>query len=410
MAKIEKVSPLAPASFPDIPSIKGVNFSTASAGVKYQGRSDVMLAVLDPGTEIAGVFTSSSTRSFAVIDCEEKIHLKDSSSGAAIVVNSGNANAFTGYRGKVSVDTITSMAAEVLNIPRSRVFSSSTGVIGEELPHNLIIDALGKMVADKTKQDIFEAAKAIMTTDTYPKGSVRNVLTDQGEITIAGIAKGSGMIAPNMATMLVYLFTDASVKKDALQSYLSEINERTFNSISVDGDTSTSDTVLMAATGKSGIRIEKNDENFSQGLASLMTDLAHQVVKDGEGASKFIEINIVNARNKTDAKTHAKSIANSPLVKTAIAGEDPNWGRIVMAIGKSGAQAERDKIKIFFGDILVAEKGWVAPNYSEELGAQYMKNTTIKISVDLGLGEANTTFWTCDFTNDYISINADYRS
>ena len=410
MAKIEKVSPLAPASFPDIPSIKGVNFSTASAGVKYQGRSDVMLAVLDPGTEIAGVFTSSSTRSFAVIDCEEKIHLKDSSSGAAIVVNSGNANAFTGYRGKVSVETITSMAADVLNIPRSRVFSSSTGVIGEELPHNLIIDALGKMVADKTKQDIFEAAKAIMTTDTYPKGSVRKVLTDQGEITIAGIAKGSGMIAPNMATMLVYLFTDASVKKDALQSYLSEINERTFNSISVDGDTSTSDTVLMAATGKSGIRIEKNDENFSQGLASLMTDLAHQVVKDGEGASKFIEINIVNARNKTDAKTHAKSIANSPLVKTAIAGEDPNWGRIVMAIGKSGAQAERDKIKIFFGDILVAEKGWVAPNYSEELGAQYMKNTTIKISVDLGLGEANTTFWTCDFTNDYISINADYRS
>ena len=410
MAKIEKVSPLAPASFPDIPSIKGVNFSTASAGVKYQGRSDVMLAVLDPGTEIAGVFTSSSTRSFAVIDCEEKIHLKDSSSGAAIVVNSGNANAFTGYRGKVSVETITSMAAEVLNIPRSRVFSSSTGVIGEELPHNLIIDALGKMVADKTKQDIFEAAKAIMTTDTYPKGSVRKVLTDQGEITIVGIAKGSGMIAPNMATMLVYLFTDASVKKDALQSYLSEINERTFNSISVDGDTSTSDTVLMAATGKSGIRIEKNDENFSQGLASLMTDLAHQVVKDGEGASKFIEINIVNARNKTDAKTHAKSIANSPLVKTAIAGEDPNWGRIVMAIGKSGAQAERDKIKIFFGDILVAEKGWVAPNYSEELGAQYMKNTTIKISVDLGLGEANTTFWTCDFTNDYISINADYRS
>ena len=410
MAKIEKVSPLAPASFPDIPSIKGVNFSTASAGVKYQGRSDVMLAVLDPGTEIAGVFTSSSTRSFAVIDCEEKIHLKDSSSGAAIVVNSGNANAFTGYRGKVSVETITSMAADVLNIPPSRVFSSSTGVIGEELPHNLIIDALGKMVADKTKQDIFEAAKAIMTTDTYPKGSVRKVLTDQGEITIAGIAKGSGMIAPNMATMLVYLFTDASVKKDALQSYLSEINERTFNSISVDGDTSTSDTVLMAATGKSGIRIEKNDENFSQGLASLMTDLAHQVVKDGEGASKFIEINIVNARNKTDAKTHAKSIANSPLVKTAIAGEDPNWGRIVMAIGKSGAQAERDKIKIFFGDILVAEKGWVAPNYSEELGAQYMKNTTIKISVDLGLGEANTTFWTCDFTNDYISINADYRS
>ena len=217
MAKLEKVSPLAPAGFPDIPAINGVNFATASAGIKYQGRSDVMLAVLDPGTEIAGVFTSSSTRSFAVIDCEEKIHLTDSSSGAAIVVNSGNANAFTGSRGKVSVQAITTTAAEVLNIPRSRVFSSSTGVIGEELPHNLIIDALGKMVVEKTKHDILEAAKAIMTTDTYPKGSVRKVLTDQGAITIAGIAKGSGMIAPNMATMLVYLFTDASVKKEVLQ-------------------------------------------------------------------------------------------------------------------------------------------------------------------------------------------------
>ena len=410
MAKLEKVSPLAPDSFPDIPAINGVNFSTGSAGIKYQGRSDIMLAVLEPGTEIAGVFTSSSTRSFAVIDCEEKIHLTDSSSGAAIVVNSGNANAFTGLRGKVSVEAITSTAAEVLNIPRSRVFSSSTGVIGEELPHNLIIDALGKMVAEKTTHDIFKAARAIMTTDTYPKGSVTKVLTDQGEIIIAGIAKGSGMIAPNMATMLVYLFTDASVKKEVLQSYLSEINEITFNSISVDGDTSTSDTVLMAATGKSGISIEKNDKNFSRGLASLMTDLAHQVVKDGEGASKFIEINIFNARNNTDAKLHAKSIANSPLVKTAIAGEDPNWGRIVMAIGKSGAQAERDKLKIYFGDILVAENGRVAPSYSEELGAQYMKNTSIKISVDLGLGVANTSFWTCDFTNDYISINADYRS
>ena len=410
MAKIEKVSPLAPANFPDIPMIEGVNFSTASAGIKYQGRSDVLLAILDPGTEIAGVFTSSSTRSFAVIDCEKKIHFNDSSSGAAIVVNSGNANAFTGAKGKISVEAITSTVSEVLNIPKSRVFSSSTGVIGEELPHNLIIDVVNRMVADKTEHGFHEAAKSIMTTDTYPKGSVRKVTTNKGEITIAGIAKGSGMIAPNMATMLVYLFTDASVKKEVLQSYISEINEKTFNSISVDGDTSTSDTVLMAATGKSGILIEKNDKNFLRGLTSLMTDLAHQVVKDGEGASKFVEINIFNARDNNDAKAHAKSIANSPLVKTAIAGEDPNWGRIVMAIGKSGADAERDKIKIFFGDILVAENGWVAPNYSEELGAQYMKNTKIKISVDLGLGEANTTFWTCDFTNDYISINADYRS
>ena len=410
MSKIEKVSPLAPVSFPDIPAIKGVNFSTASAGIKYQGRSDVMLVILDPGTEIAGVFTSSSTRSFAVIDCEEKIHLKDSSLGAAIVVNSGNANAFTGFRGKVSVEAITSAVSEVLNIPQCRVFSSSTGVIGEEMPHDLVIDVLNKMAAAKSEYGIREAAEAIMTTDTYPKGSVIKVLTDEGEVTIAGIAKGSGMIAPNMATMLVYLFTDASIEKEVLQSYLSVINDKTFNSISVDGDTSTSDTVLIAATGKSGISIGKNQKNFSQGLTSLMTDLAHQVVKDGEGASKFVEINVLNAKNKADAKTLAKSIANSPLVKTAIAGEDPNWGRIIMAIGKSGAHAERDKLKIFFGDILVAENGWVAPNYSEELGAQYMKNSKIIISVDLGLGRGSTTFWTCDFTSDYISINSDYRS
>ena len=271
MSKIEKVSPLAPVSFPDIPAIKGVNFSTASAGIKYQGRSDVMLVTLDPGTEIAGVFTSSSTRSFAVIDCEEKIHLKDSSLGAAIVVNSGNANAFTGFRGKVSVEAITSAVSEVLNIPQCRVFSSSTGVIGEEMPHDLVIDVLNKMAAAKSEHGIREAAEAIMTTDTYPKGSVIKVLTDEGEVTIAGIAKGSGMIAPNMATMLVYLFTDASIEKEVLQSYLSVINDKTFNSISVDGDTSTSDTVLIAATGKSGISIGKNQRNFSQGLTSLMT-------------------------------------------------------------------------------------------------------------------------------------------
>ena len=410
MAKIEKVSPLAPAKFPNIPKIDGVEFSTAAAGIKYQDRTDLMLAILDPGTEIAGVFTSSSTRSYAVIDCEKKIRLSDNSMGAAIIVNSGNANAFTGSRGEVSVDAITAAVSDRLQIPQSRVFSSSTGVIGEEMPHNKLIGALDQMIIDKHGNNIIGAAKAIMTTDTYPKGSVAKVQTDEGEILIAGIAKGSGMIAPDMATMLVYIFTDASIKKNVLQSYLSEINERTFNSISVDGDTSTSDTVLMAATGKSGIRLEKNHKGFLDALTCLMTDLAHQVVKDGEGASKFVEINILNAKTSSDAKTLAKSIANSPLVKTAIAGEDPNWGRIVMAIGKSGAEAERDKLKIYFGDILVAENGWVSSSYSEGIGASYMKNSEIKISVDIGLGKANTTFWTCDFTNDYVSINADYRS
>ena len=410
MAKIEKVSPLAPSRFPDIPAIKGVNFSSASAGIKYQGRNDVMLAVLDPGTEIAGVFTSSSTRSFAVIDCEEKIHLTDSSLGAAIVVNAGNANAFTGSRGKISVEAITSAVSEVLNIPRSRVFSSSTGVIGEELPHNLIIDVLNKMAVETTKYGILEAAKTIMTTDTYPKGSVRKVLTDEGEITIAGIAKGSGMIAPNMATMLVYLFTDASVKKEVLQSYLSEINEKTFNSISVDGDTSTSDTVLMAATGKSGIGIEKDNKFFSQGLTSLMTDLAHQVVKDGEGASKFVEINILNAKNNSDAKTHAKSIANSPLVKTAVAGEDPNWGRIIMGIGKSGEKIDSNKIAIKFGDLMVAENGKISENYDEIKLKEYMKWDSVLLEINLNQGNDSFECYTCDFTHDYIDTNADYRN
>ncbi|MGB0246513.1 MAG: bifunctional glutamate N-acetyltransferase/amino-acid acetyltransferase ArgJ [Paracoccaceae bacterium] len=410
MAKIEKVSPLAPAKFPNIPEINGVEFSTAAAGIKYQDRPDAMLAILDPGTEIAGVFTLSSTRSYAVIDCEKKIRLNDNSMGAAIIVNSGNANAFTGSRGEVSVDAITAAVSDRLQIPQSRVFSSSTGVIGEEMPHSLLIGVLDQMIIDKDGKNFIGAAKAIMTTDTYPKGSVAKVQSDEGEILIAGIAKGSGMIAPDMATMLVYIFTDALIKKNVLQSYLSEINERTFNSISVDGDTSTSDTVLMAATGKSGISVEKNHKGFLDALTCLMTDLAHQVVKDGEGASKFVEINILNAKTSSDAKTLAKSIANSPLVKTAIAGEDPNWGRIVMAIGKSGAEAERDKLKIYFGDILVAENGWVSSSYSEAAGASYMKNSEIKISVDIGLGKANTTFWTCDFTNDYVSINADYRS
>ena len=249
-----------------------------------------------------------------------------------------------------------------------------------------------------------------MTTDTFPKGSSIKVSSSGGKITISGIAKGSGMIAPNMGTMLVYIFTDALIDKNDLQSIVSDLNEETFNCITVDSDTSTSDTLLVSATGKSGIHVTKNDLDFREGLRKVMLDLAHQVVCDGEGASKFIEVSVTGAVDRKEAKLHAMSIANSPLVKTAIAGEDPNWGRIVMAIGKSGAEAERDKLKIYFGDILVAENGWVSSSYSEEIGASYMKSSEIKISVDIGLGKANTTFWTCDFTNDYVSINADYRS
>ena len=249
-----------------------------------------------------------------------------------------------------------------------------------------------------------------MTTDTYAKGTYLSIQTEYGPITLAGIAKGSGMIAPDMATMLVYLFTDAKVEQTTLQSLLSEVNESTFNAITVDSDTSTSDTVLLAATGASKIQVNAESNEFRQGLHKVMLDLAHQVVRDGEGAGKFIEISVQGAIDDTDAKTHAMAIANSPLVKTAIAGSDPNWGRVVMAIGKSGAAADRDRLKIWFGDTLVATEGWVAPSYREEDGAEYMKKSEIKIMVDLGIGPSKSTVWTCDFTHQYITINADYRS
>ena len=253
------------------------------------------------------------------------------------------------------------------------------------------------------------AASAIMTTDTFPKGATRTIQVDGQAVSIAGIAKGSGMIAPDMATMLVYIFTDALIGQQALQELVSKTNEVTFNCITVDSDTSTSDSLMVAATGASGIDVTENQE-FADALHQVMLDLAHQVVKDGEGAQKFVEIQVIGATSDADAKTHALSIANSPLVKTAIAGEDPNWGRVVMAIGKSGAPADRDRLSIRFGDVLVAENGWVSPNYKEADAAAHMKNEHVLISVDLSLGSGNSCVWTCDLTHGYIEINADYRS
>ena len=290
------------------------------------------------------------------------------------------------------------------------MFSSSTGVIGEPLPHGRITAQLPALVAGLHAEKIADAAQAIMTTDTFPKGAHCNVQTSEGTVNITGIAKGSGMIAPDMATMLVYLFTDAKITQPDLQALVSELNETTFNAITVDSDTSTSDTLLIAATGASGVEITANHGGFRDGLHTLMLDLAHQVVRDGEGASKFVEVRVTGALSDQDAKTHAMAIANSPLVKTAISGEDPNWGRIVMAIGKSGAAAERDLLTIKFGDITVAENGWVSPDYSEEQGAGYMLNQEVVISVDLALGSSQATVWTCDLTHGYITINADYRS
>jgi glutamate N-acetyltransferase/amino-acid N-acetyltransferase len=409
MAEILHISPLAPEGFPDIGVIDGVRFSSAAAGVKYKGRTDVMLAQLSAGSTIAGVFTSSATRSAPVLDCQEKLGLI-SDEGAAIIVNSGNSNAFTGKIGTDAMKAVVTGVADKLSLSPERVFSASTGVIGEPLPADRIINKLDDLVRDLSENGIEDAARAIMTTDTYAKGAVAEVQIGAKTVKIAGIAKGSGMIAPDMATMLVYLFTDAQVPQEDLQTLLSEVNKYTFNAITVDSDTSTSDTVLLAATGGSKVAVTKDTTEFKAELHSVMRDLAHQVVRDGEGASKFVEIEVIGAQNEIDAKTHAFAIANSPLVKTALAGSDPNWGRIVMAIGKSGALADRDRIKIWFGDILVATDGFVAPSYTENDGATYMQQAELRIRVDIGLGAGRFTAWTCDLTHQYVSINADYRS
>ena len=409
MAKITHISPLAPKAFPQLPIIAGAEFSTAETGIKYKDRPDVMLVNLAPGSSIAGVFTRSATRSAAVLDCQEKIG-GDSSAGAAILVNAGNANAFTGKNGIESVKVVTQAVAETLAIPEERVFTSSTGVIGEPLPHHKITGSLDALRGDLDPSKMRDAADAIKTTDTFAKGSAKEFTVEGKTVRIAGIAKGSGMIAPDMATMLVYIFTDAKVPQSLLQETLSELTDLTFNNITVDSDTSTSDTLLLAATGASGVEITEKEGVFRDALFEVMLDLAHQVVRDGEGATKFVTVAVSGAQSDQDARTHALAIANSPLVKTALAGEDPNWGRVVMAIGKSGAAADRDRLAIRFGDILVAENGWVSPSYREEDGAAYMKNDEITLSVDLGIGDGAATVWTCDLTHGYITINADYRS
>jgi len=408
LGKTTAVSPLAPAQFPDLPVIDGVRFATIAAGVRYQGRTDVMLAELAPGSTVAGSFTKSATRAAPVLDCQAKIG-GTHDAGAAILVNSGNANAFTGKGGVTAVEAITAAVASICDIPQSRVFTSSTGVIGEPLPHDRVTAVLADLKGKLDAGGIADAAKAIMTTDTFPKGAMAKVKLGSETVSIAGIAKGSGMIAPDMATMLVYIFTDAVVSQPALQAMVSEHTDTTFNCITVDSDTSTSDSLIMAATGASGVDVSENDA-FKNALHELMLDLAHQVVKDGEGASKFVEIAITGAATDADAKTHGMAIANSPLIKTAIAGQDPNWGRVVMAIGKSGAAADRDRLSIRFGDVEVAKDGWRSPDYSEDAAAAHMKGQNIVIGVDLGLGEGKATVWTCDLTHGYIDINADYRS
>lgn len=410
------VSPLAPKDgFPALPRIAGVEFAAVEAGIKYKNRKDVMLIRLAPGTAMAGVFTRSSTRSGCVRDGQEKLTLPvPKGAGAAIIVNSGNSNAFTGKVGDKAVAAVCGSVAKALDIPESRVFSSSTGVIGEPLPYEKITSTVADLVANLREDAIEMAAQAMMTTDTFPKGAAATVRGEGGEIRIAGIAKGSGMIAPDMATMLVYIFTDAKISAANLQKMVSRNVDETFNSITVDSDTSTSDTLLIAATGQSAAAEVKATgpvaKAFETALKGVMRDLALQVIRDGEGATKLVEVRVTGAASPEDATKVAFSIANSPLVKTAVAGQDPNWGRIVAAVGKSGAQADRDRLTIRFGDILVAQKGWRHPDYKEDDGANYMLQPELVIGVDLGLGKAARTVWTCDLTNRYVEINADYRS
>lgn len=418
-ARDASVSPLAPpGGFPEIPAVAGVRFASAEAGVRYRGRLDVMLAHVEPGATVAGVFTRSATRSAPVLWCEDCLRVlapNGDGEGFAILVNSGNSNAFTGAVGRDAVATTVGATARALGVPENHVFTASTGVIGEPLPADRIVAKIGELASGLSPAGIADAARAIMTTDTYPKGTVARVEIDGTPVTIAGIAKGSGMIAPDMATMLVFLFTDAAVAQPLLQSMVTAAADRTFNCITVDGDTSTSDTLLMAATGRAEMApitdaADPRAKTFAAALEVAMRDLAHQVVRDGEGATKFVEIAVTGAKSDAEARKVGMAIANSPLVKTAFAGEDPNWGRIVMAVGKSGAHAERDRLSIRFGDILVAQNGFVAPGYEEAEAAAYMKRSELVVGVDLGIGEGKATVWTCDLTHRYIDINADYRS
>ncbi len=409
------VSPLAPKRFPKMPAVEGVAFATAEAGIRYKGRTDVLLATLAEGTTMAGVFTTSKCPSAAVDWCRD---ILKGGKARGIVVNSGNANAFTGLKGREAVKLTAEIAAKALKCKPEEIALASTGVIGEPLDATKFNGVLADCAARVKGEAWQDAARAIMTTDTFPKGAVKKVKIGDVEVTICGIAKGAGMIAPDMATMLSFVFTDAAIGTAALQACLSKGVKDSFNAVTVDSDTSTSDTLMLFATGAAARRgqapvNEASDPRlsaFKRALNKLLLDLATQVVKDGEGARKFVAVTVEGATSKKSAKRIALSIANSPLVKTAIAGEDANWGRIVMAVGKAGEPAERDRLAIFFGPHRVAEAGARDPGYSEAATSDYMKNERIDVKVDIGLGRGKATVYTCDLTKAYVEINGDYRS
>ncbi len=407
------LSPLAPKTFPTLPPIAGVRFATAAAGVRYAERTDVMMALFDETATVAGVFTRSKCPSAPVDWCRDKLK---GGKARALVVNSGNANAFTGHKGIEAVTLVGDAVAKTIGCAPAEVFMASTGVIGEPLDGTRITRALKELAGNAREDKLMDAARAIMTTDTYPKVATAFAPLGDTIVTLNGIAKGAGMIAPDMATMLSYVFTDAPIASAALQAMLSKSVERSFNAITVDSDTSTSDTLMLFATGaaRSAPWIEDAaDERlapFRRALDKLLRSLAHQVVRDGEGARKFIEVSVEGAATRKAAKRIAMSIANSPLVKTAVGGEDANWGRVVMAVGKAGEKAERDKLDIWFGKIRVAHNGLRDPSYDEAQTTAYMKKPDIKITADLGIGRGRATVWTCDLTKEYVAINGDYRS
>ena len=405
------VSPLAPDAFPDMPAIDGVGLAAVAAGVRYAGQTDVLLAKFAKGTAVAGVFTKSKTAAAPIDWCRNILPL---GMAGALVVNSGNANAFTGRQGADAVRAIAEAAAEACACAPDHVYIAQTGVIGEPIDAAKITTVLPGLAAG-LGADWEGAAAAIMTTDTYPKGCVRRCAIGGVTVTINGIAKGSGMIAPDMATMLAFLFTDAAIPADILEIMLTRAVDKSFNAITVDSDTSTSDTVLAFATGAAGHPPaaelgEAGLREFRAALDAVCLDLAQQVVRDGEGASKFITIHVSGAEDDIAARRIGLSVANSPLVKTAIAGEDANWGRVVMAVGKSGEAADRDKLAIAIGGTAIAEAGAVVAGYDEAPVAEHMRGQEIEIAVDVGIGDGTATVWTCDLTHGYIDINADYRT
>ena len=407
MAKLAR-SPLAPDALPTLPRLAGVMMAAGQAGIRYANRTDLLLVTLCAGTTAAGVFTRSKAPSAPVDWCRS---ILSGGEARALVVNSGNANACTGKKRRVAVNKSARAAASVGNWLASEVYRASTGVIGEPLDYEKIEQALPALFAAQTDDAWADAAASIMTTDTFPKAATRQLVIAGKTVTINGIAKGSGMIAPDMATMLAFVFTDAIIAAPDLQKMLQQSNAKSFNAITVDGDTSTSDTALMFATGQAGVSIENDDRAaFQAALDGLMIELAKLVVMDGEGAQKLITIAVKGAESNEAAHRIGLAIGNSPLVKTAIAGEDANWGRIVMAVGKSGERVERDVLSVAIGGVVIARDGERVEGYDEAPVNAHMKTRDIHIDVDIGVGAGVATIWTCDLTHGYIDINADYRS